>query len=78
MYNFTKKGEVMCVEKIQMLLLAMALGIIMGLASAGNVPMAFLGQFILMIILIVKALTGKCISKTVLSSAFPLCNKEDK
>jgi len=68
----------MCVEKIQQLLLAMALGIIMGLASSGNVQMAFLGQFIVMILLIVSALSGKCISKTVLNSAFPLCNKEDK
>jgi len=68
----------MCVEKLQKILLAMALGIAMMLAATGSIKAAFLLQFGIMIILIVSGLTGFCYITQVLKTAFPLCNEEKK
>ncbi len=63
----------MCVEKLQKILLALALGIVMMLAATGAVKAAFLLQLIIMVILIASGLTGFCYISTVLRSAFPSC-----
>jgi general stress protein CsbA len=68
----------MCVEKLQKILLAMALGIVMMLIATGSIKAAFLLQFSIMIILIVSGLTGFCYITQVLKTAFPLCNEEKK
>jgi len=68
----------MCVEKLQKILLAMALGIAMMLIATGSIKAAFLLQFGIMIILIVSGLTGFCYITQVLKTAFPLCNEEKK
>ena len=68
----------MCVEKLQKILLAMALGIAMMLAASGSIKVAFLLQFFIMIILIVSGLTGFCYITKVLHTAFPSCNEESK
>jgi hypothetical protein len=68
----------MCVEKLQKILLAMALGIVMMLIATGSIKAAFLLQFSIMIILIVSGLSGFCYITQVLKTAFPLCNEEKK
>lgn len=68
----------LCVEKLQKIFLAFALGIVMMLAASGSVKAAFLLQFIIMVVLIANALTGFCTLTKVLNSAFPMCNEEKK
>ena len=68
----------MCVEKLQKILVAMLLGIVLLLAGSGSLKLAFMLQVILMIVLIVSGLTGFCFITKVLNSAFPMCNEEKK
>jgi len=68
----------MCVEKLQKILLAMVLGMVMMLAAIGSIKIAFLLQLIVMIILIMSGLTGFCYISKVLGSAFPSCYEEKK
>jgi len=68
----------MCVEKLQKILLASALGMVLMLAAVGSIKLAFLLQVIIMIILLMSGLTGFCYITTVLNSAFPLCNDNNK
>jgi len=63
----------MCVERLQKILLAMGLGIVMMLAASGAIKAAFLLQLIIMVILISSGLTGFCYISKVLRSAFPSC-----
>ena len=63
----------MCVEKLQKILLAMVLGMVMMLAATGAIKAAFLLQLIIMVILISSGLTGFCYITKVLGSAFPSC-----
>jgi hypothetical protein len=67
----------MCVEKLQKILLAMALGIVMMLAASGSLKAAFILHVGIIIILIFSGLTGFCYITKILSTAFPSCN-EDK
>jgi hypothetical protein len=66
----------MCVEKLQKILVAMLLGIVLLLAGSGSLKLAFMLQVILMIVLILSGLTGFCFITKVLNSAFPMCNEE--
>ncbi|MBU1667215.1 hypothetical protein KKC13_02285 [bacterium] len=68
----------MCVEKLQKILLALALGISMMLAAAGSLKAAFILQVGLIIILIASGITGFCYITNVLSTAFPSCDEEKK
>lgn len=68
----------MCVEKLQKILLALALGISMMLAAAGSLKAAFILQVGLIIVLITSGITGFCYITNVLSAAFPSCNEEKK
>jgi len=63
----------MCVERLQKILLALALGMVMMLAATGSIKAAFLLQLGLMVILIASGLTGFCYITKVLHSAFPSC-----
>ena len=63
----------MCVERLQKILLALALGMVMMLAATGSIKAAFLLQLGLMVILIASGLTGFCYITKVLNSAFPSC-----
>jgi hypothetical protein len=67
----------MCVEKLQKILLALALGIVMMLAAVGSLKAAFMLHVSMMIILLFSGFTGFCYITKVLGSAFPSCN-EDK
>jgi len=69
----------MCVEKLQKIILALALGIVMMLAASGSIKAAFLLHIGIIIILISSAFTGFCYITKILSGAFPSCyEKEDK
>ena len=68
----------MCVEKLQKIILALALGMAMMLAASGSIKAAFLLQLGIMVILILSGLTGFCYITKVLSTAFPSCNNEEK
>ncbi|MCH9741158.1 MAG: DUF2892 domain-containing protein [Epsilonproteobacteria bacterium] len=68
----------MCVEKLQKILLAMALGIAMMLAASGSIKAAFLLQLIIMVMLLVSGLTGFCYITKVLKTAFPSCDEDKK
>jgi len=68
----------MCVEKLQKIILALALGMAMMLAASGSIKAAFLLQLGIMVILILSGLTGFCYITKVLHSAFPSCNEEKK
>ena len=76
----------MCAEKIQRLIQASILGIVMGLAAsgmsgeAGMLQVAFLLQFGMMGMLVIAGLTGWCPGVIILKKIFPSCEqtKEDK
>lgn len=68
----------MCAEKIQRLIQASILGIIMGLAGSGMYAAAFILQFGMMIMLAIEGLTGFCPGLIVLKKIFPACKCEEK
>ena len=68
----------MCAEKIQRIIQASILGIIMGLAGSGMIAAAFILQFLMMIVLVVAGLTGFCPGLIILKKIFPACQCEEK
>ena len=68
----------MCVEKLQKILLALALGIAMMLAATGALKPAFILQVSIIIMLIVSGLTGFCSITNMMQKVFPSCKKEKK
>ena len=68
----------MCVEKLQKIILASTLGIVLMLAAMGSIKLAFLLQVMIMGILMMSGLTGFCYITKILNSAFPLCNDNNK
>ena len=65
----------MCAEKIQRLIQASILGIVMGLAGSGMYAAAFILQFGLMIMLVIAGLTGWCLSLIIVKKIFPSCEE---
>jgi hypothetical protein len=69
----------MCAEKIQRLIQASILGIVMGLAGpgmggeAGMLQLAFILQFGMMVMLAIAGLTGWCPGIIILKKVFPSC-----
>ncbi len=68
----------MCVEKLQKILLASTLGIVMMLVASGSIKAGFLLQLIIIIVLIASGLTGFCYITKVLRTAFPSCEEDKK
>jgi len=68
----------MCVEKLQKIILASALGMVLMLAAVGSLKLAFMLHVSIMLIVLMSGLTGFCYITKVLNSAFPLCNENDK
>jgi len=68
----------MCVERLQKIILASVLGIVLMLTGIGSLKLAFMLQVSVMIILIVSGLTGSCYITKILNSAFPLCSDKNK
>jgi hypothetical protein len=71
----------MCAEKIQRLIQASILGIIMGLTAmgmsgeAGMLQAAFVLQFGMMVMLAIAGLTGWCPGVIILKKIFPSCEE---
>ncbi|MGW8168560.1 MAG: hypothetical protein ACWGHH_00955 [Sulfurovaceae bacterium] len=68
----------MCAEKIHRLMIAIILGFVMGMVAVGNIQIAFLIQFILMIVFIMWALTDFSLSLSILKKIFPPCGFDNK
>lgn len=75
----------MCAQRIQYLIQAIILGLVMGMAAMGisgeqgMLQLAFLVQLAMMIMLIIAGLTGWCPGLMILKKIFPPCeNKENK
>ena len=68
----------MCVEKIQKLILASILGMVLMFAGIEAFAVAFLLQVMLMVMLTISGLTGFCTLTKFLSQAFPPCNENNK
>ncbi|HHO42021.1 MAG TPA: DUF2892 domain-containing protein [Epsilonproteobacteria bacterium] len=64
----------MCVEQAQRLMMAIMLGIIMGLAASGMTTLAFILQLFMIIMLIVWATTNFCPSTAMLKKILPPCD----
>ena len=65
----------MCAEKIQRLIQASILGIVMGLAGSGMYAAAFILQFGMMVMLVIAGLTGWCPGLIILKKIFPSCKE---
>lgn len=71
----------MCAEKIQRLIQASILGIIMGVTASGisgeafMLQLAFLLQFGMMVMLVIAGLTGFCPGLLILKKIFPSCEE---
>ncbi len=69
----------MCAERMQRIVLAIILGINMGLAAT-EPKIAFLVQLSLIILLLIGGFVGKCLSIEILKQFLPPCDvsKKDK
>jgi len=73
----------MCAEKIQRLIQASILGMVMGFAvsgmsgEAGMLQLAFLLQFGMMVMLVIAGFTGWCPGLIVLKKIFPSCEENN-
>ncbi|MBD3792272.1 MAG: hypothetical protein IE918_09055 [Campylobacterales bacterium] len=74
----------MCAEKMQRLIQAIILGMVMGMAAmgiageAGMLQLAFIVQLAMMIMLIIAGLTGWCPGLMILKKIFPPCKEKEK
>jgi Mg/Co/Ni transporter MgtE len=73
----------MCAEKMQRLIQAIILGMVMGMAAMGiageqgMLQLAFLVQLAMMIMLIIAGLTGWCPGLMILKKIFPPCKEKE-
>ncbi len=67
----------MCAERMQRIVLAIILGVNMGLAVS-NVQLAFLIQLAVIVLLLIGGFTGKCLSVEILKQFLPSCDAVDK
>ncbi|WP_456393110.1 hypothetical protein [Nitratifractor sp.] len=67
----------MCAERMQRIVLAIILGVNMGLAVS-NVQLAFLIQLAVMVLLLIGGFTGKCLSVEILKQFLPSCDADNK
>ena len=68
----------LCAERMQRIVQAILLGLIMGLAGAQMFKVAFLITLAMMIMLFVAGLTGFCPGLMILKKIFPPCECEEK
>jgi len=64
----------MCAERVQRMIIAIVLGLVMGTAGSGMIQIAFLLQFAVMILLLIGAFTGFCPSLLILKQILPSCD----
>ena len=65
----------MCAERMQRIIQAIILGLIMGLAGSDMIQIAFLLMFAMMILLLIGGLTGFCPGLMILKAILPSCKK---
>jgi polyferredoxin len=65
----------MCAERLWFVWIAIILGLIMGLAGSQMFAAAFIAQLALIVVFLVRGLTGKCPSLMLLSQIVPPCRK---
>jgi len=65
----------MCADRVHRILIAIVLGLVMGVAGAGMFKIAFLLQLFVMIMLIIWAFTDFCPSLYVLRKVLPPCSE---
>jgi len=63
----------LCAERMQRVIQAMLLGLIMGLAGAQMFKIAFVVMFAMMMMLFVAGMTGFCPGLMILKKIFPSC-----
>jgi len=74
----------MCAEKMQRLIQAIILGMVMGMAAMGMagepgmLQLAFIVQLAMMIMLIIAGLTGWCPGMMILKKIFPPCKAKEE
>ncbi len=65
----------MCVDRMRSLILAIIIGLSMGIAGEQNFQLAFIMQLLLIIALLVDGATGFCPIRAVLHNILPPCNR---
>jgi len=68
----------MCAERMQRIIQAIILGVVMGLAGSGMYQVAFLIMFAMMVLLLIAGFTGFCPGLIVLKEILPSCENKDK
>jgi len=63
----------LCAERMQRIVQAIILGLIMGLAGAQMFKVAFIVTFAMMIMLFIAGVTGFCPGLMILKKIFPSC-----
>ena len=67
----------MCAERLQRIILAIVLGMNMGLAVS-SVQIAFLVQLSIIVLLLIGGFSGKCLTLEILKQFLPPCNENNK
>ena len=67
----------LCAERMQRIVQAIILGLIMGLAGAQMFKVAFIVTFAMMVMLFIAGLTGFCPGLMILKKIFPACECKD-
>jgi hypothetical protein len=65
----------LCAERMQRIVQAIILGLIMGLAGAQMFKAAFIVMFAMMVMLLVAGVTGFCPGLLILKKIFPSCEE---
>jgi len=68
--------EMICAQRVQRVLMAIMLGVVMGLAGSGFMAAAFLLQLFIMIMLLIWAATNFCPSIWALEKLIGKCDFE--
>jgi hypothetical protein len=67
----------LCAERMQRIVQAIILGLIMGLAGAQMFKAAFIVTFAMMVMLFIAGITGFCPGLMILRKIFPACECKD-
>jgi len=66
--------EKICAQRVQRVLMAIMLGVVMGFAGSGMMAVAFVLQLFIMIMLVIWAVTNFCPSIWMLEKAIGKCD----
>ena len=68
----------LCAERMQRIVQAIILGLIMGLAGSKMFAAAFIVIFLMMVMLFIAGLTGFCPGLMILKQIYPPCNSGEQ